>query len=91
MRGGHLEALADDESSDVPLAIRPSTETLKLLAGWPGGTAEAALDELVNALDQAIASTPAGEERSKVVRFRESLVGAARDIVIAYLEKKIGV
>jgi hypothetical protein len=53
VRGGYLETVADIDQSDIPPAVRPTPLTLQLLAGWPGGTAEAALDELIAALDQA--------------------------------------
>ena len=90
VRGGYLEALADIEQADIPLVVRPTPLTLQLLAGWPSGTPEAALDELVAVLDQAIDSTPEGEQRSKLVRVRDGLLGAARDVAIAYFEKKVG-
>lgn len=90
VRGGYLEALADVEQADIPLVVRPTPPTFQLLAGWPGGTPEAALAELVAALDQAIDSTPEGEQHSKLARVRDGLLGAAHDVAIAYFEKKVG-
>jgi hypothetical protein len=89
VRGGYLEELAGVEQSDVPTLVRPTTATLQMLAGWPGGNAEAALDEFVAMLDQAIEAAPEGEERSRLKRFREGLVGAARDVALAYFERKV--
>jgi hypothetical protein len=90
VRGGYLEGLADVEQVDIPLAVRPTPATLQLLARWPGSNSEAALAELVSALDQAIETTPAGEKRSTLVRVRDGLLGAARDIALSYLEGKVG-
>jgi hypothetical protein len=89
VRGGYLEALTEVEQSDIPLAVRPTTSTLHLLAGWPRGTADAALGELVAALDDAIARTPMGDERSKLENVRDGLAGVARDTALAYFDKKV--
>ena len=91
VRGGYLEELADNDGSDIPLVVRPTPLTLQLLAGWPGSSSEAALDELVAALDQAIASTSDETKRSNLVRVRDGVLGAARDVFLAYLEKRVGV
>jgi hypothetical protein len=42
------------------------------------------------ALDDAIAATPDETERLKLVRVRDGLLGAAKDVALAYLEKKVG-
>jgi hypothetical protein len=90
VHGGYLEAVTDVDQSDVPITVRPTLITLRLLAGWPGGTAEAALDELVRAPNKAIDGAESDEDRSKLVRVRDGLLRAARDIALAYFEKKIG-
>jgi hypothetical protein len=89
VRGGYLDELADAEGVDIPLVVRPTTLALQLLAGWPGSSPEAALDELVVALDQAIASSADEDRRSKLVRVRDGLLGAARDVALVYFEKKV--
>lgn len=90
VRGNYLEELAEIEQMDIPLAVRPTTLTLQLFAGWPGSSSEAALDEFVVALDQAIASTSDEDKQSKLLRVRDGLLGAARDVALAYFEKKVG-
>lgn len=90
VRAGYLEGLTEVEQVDIPLSVRPTPSTLQLLAGWPGSTPEAALDELVGALDQAIATTADEDKRSKLVRVRDGLLGGARDVALAYFEKKVG-
>ena len=91
VRNGYLETTAEDDQGDVPITVRPTHDTMKLLAGWPGGNAEAALDEIVAALDRAIEASEPGEEQSKLVKLREGILGAGRAVLIAYLEKKVGV
>jgi hypothetical protein len=90
VRGGYLEEITGVDQSDIPGAVRPTPATLQLLARWPGSNSEAALAELVSALDQAIESTPAGEKRTVLVRVRDGLIGAARDVALSYLERKVG-
>jgi hypothetical protein len=89
VRGGYLEV--GRESAAGPTHVRPTKLTLQLFDGWPAGPAQAALEELVRDVDIAIERTPDEERRSKLVALRDGLVGAGRDIAIAYLEKKIGI
>jgi len=77
-------------SSDQLVLVRTDTpKTLQLLEGWPSGPAQDALDELVRDLDTAIEQTPDEERRSKLLTLRDGLVGAGRDIALAYFEKKV--
>jgi hypothetical protein len=89
VRGGYLEV--GRGSAAGPTHVRPTKLTLQLFDGWPAGPAQAALEELVRDVDIAIERTPDEDQRSKLVALRDGLVGAGRDIAIAYLEKKIGV
>ena len=88
-RAGYLEDLAEDDWQPAPRLVRPTPLALERVAGWPGSSAQAALDELVAALDHEIARTPDEEKRSKLSRVRDGLLGAARDVAIAYFEKKV--
>jgi hypothetical protein len=69
--------------------VSPTPKTLELEAGWPSSSAQAAVDELVVALDAEISATPDPERRSKLLSVRDGLVGAARDVAIAWAEKKM--
>jgi hypothetical protein len=44
---------------------------------------------LTRDLDTAIEQTPDEERRSKLLTLRDGLVGAGRDIALAYFEKKV--
>lgn len=61
-----------------------------MLDGWPAGVAQESLNELVAAVDSEIDRTTDPEKQSKLRAVRDGLVGAARDIAIAYIEKKVG-
>jgi hypothetical protein len=73
---------------DVPVLVRPSPKALRLEAGWPGSSADAAVNALVAALEREIAVTADPEKRSALVKVCDGLIGAARDFVVAYLAAK---
>jgi hypothetical protein len=87
-RDGYLEIVFGGQG-DVPVSVRPTPKALQLEAGWPGSSAEAAIGDLVEALNSQIASTADTEEKSALVKVRDGLLGAARDFVVAYLAKKM--
>jgi hypothetical protein len=89
VRGAYLETTIDADQVDVPLAVRPTTLTLQYFAGWPGSS-QTALDELVTALDKEIERTTDETKRTALTRVRDGLLGAARDVALAYLEKRLG-
>ncbi len=90
-RAGYLEDVLEIDGLEVPRLVRPTPLALERVAGWPGSSAQAALDDLVAAIDTEIARTSDSEKRSALVTVRDGLVGAARDFALAYLEKKAGV
>jgi len=61
------------------------------MARWPETGPEAALDGLVEALNTAIASTDDKSKKSKLTRIQDGLLGAGRDVALAYFEKKAGI
>ena len=69
--------------------VRPGTRTLEIFAGWPSTTAEDTLPRLVEALTAEIDQTSDEDQRTKLVRVRDGLLGAAQDIALKALEKKI--
>ena len=90
VRGGYLEGLADVEQVDIPLVVRPTPLAVQQLGGWPGSTAEEVVDGLVTELSREITTTTDTETRSALVRVRDGLRGAARDVAVAWAEKKVG-
>lgn len=77
------------ESAGGPRMVRPGPFALQLFAGWPVNAAQDALDDLTAALDAEIDRTGDSEKRSKLIAVRDGLVGAAQNIAIAWVEKKI--
>lgn len=91
VRGGYLDAVNEIDQSDIPVTVRPSLVALRIMARWPETEPEAALDGLVEDLNTAIASTDDEGKKSKLTRIRDGLLGAGRDVALAYFEKKAGI
>lgn len=91
VRGDYLEAVNEIDQSDIPVTVRPSLVALRIMARWPETGPEAALDGLVEALNTAIASTDDEAKKSKLTRIRDGLLGAGRDVALAYFEKRVGI
>lgn len=87
-RAGYLEVTW--ESADGPRMVRPGIPVLQMFAGWPVTAAQDVLNDLTTALDTEIDRTSDSDKRSKLIAVRDGLLGAARDIAIAWAEKKIG-
>lgn len=92
----HIRELVRAGFLDVPFEsahgyrlVRPAPAALQLFAGWPSSAAEDALEGLVEALDSEIEHTTDPDQRSRLERVRSGLLGAARDVAIAYFEKKV--
>lgn len=86
-RAGYLDVITGNAAK--PRRVRPSPTTLRMLAGWPSSAAEDALGGLIHALDSEIEHTSDPDQRSRLERVRSGLLGAARDVAIAYFEKKV--
>jgi hypothetical protein len=86
-RDGLLEE--PETSVDQDSRARPTSKTVQMLDGWPGSAAEDALNGLVGAIDAEIEQTSDTTKRSKLIALRDSLVGAGRDLALAYFEKKV--
>lgn len=77
-------------SADGPRAVRPARKAIEMFGGWPASSAQESLNELVAAIDTEINRTPDPDRKSKLQAVRDGLTGAAQQIAIAYIEKKIG-
>jgi hypothetical protein len=91
VRGGYLDAVNEIDQSDIPVTVRPSLIALRIMGRWPVTAPEAALGGLVEALNTAIVSTDDESQKSKLTRIRDGLLGAGRDVALAYFEKKVGI
>lgn len=88
VRGEYLDVAFD--SAAGPRAVRPSRKTIQMLAGWPASLAQESLNELVAAIDTEVDRTSDPDKKSTLKAVRDGLTGAAQQIAIAYIEKKIG-
>ncbi len=86
-RTGYLDVMTGTAAK--PRLVKPSPTALQMLAGWPSGAAEDALEGLAHAIDSEIEHTVDPERRSRLESVRSGLVGAARDVALAYFEKKV--
>lgn len=84
-----LVETSGETDSTGPRWVAPTARALQLLRRWPASSAEAILDELVAALTARIEQTTDQEERTTLVRARDAVTGAARDIVIGVLSSQI--
>ena len=89
VRAGFLEPVFGLQSAHAPRLVRPTTLALQVEAGWPADAAQAALSGLVAAIDEELNHTTDLERRSRLMRVRDGLLGAARDVALAYFEKKV--
>jgi|BarGraIncu00222A_1022003.scaffolds.fasta_scaffold39704_2 hypothetical protein len=78
-------------TADRPHWVRPTPLALRMLGGWPADGAQEVLSGLVEALNTEIDRTPDSGRRSVLVQVRDGLIGGARDVAIAYIEKKTGI
>jgi hypothetical protein len=88
VRGEYLDVTA--ASSAGPRAVRPARKTIEMLGSWPASTAQETLSELVAAIDTELNRTSDPVKKSTLRAVRDGLTGAAQQIAITYIEKKIG-
>jgi hypothetical protein len=68
-----------------PYSFRLSERALQLVAGWPApGSGDQLIAQLIAVLDEQIAGAQ-GEERSKLERLRDTVLGVGHDVLIAVL------
>lgn len=82
---GYIRTVHENDQVPGPSVFALEDRALQLVAGWPSGSGEALLDKLLSVLDERIAAEPDEERRGRLVRLRDSLVGAGRDVVIGVL------
>jgi hypothetical protein len=76
-----------------PQAFRLGERALQILAGWPvPGSGDQFVKQLIAVLDEQIAGAQ-GEERSRLERLRDTLLGVGHDVFVAVLAdaaKRVG-
>lgn len=74
-----------DTDQNEPQWVAPTARAMQLLRRWPSSSGEAIVEELVAALTARIEQADDGEERTALIRVRDGLAGAARDITVGVL------
>src|SRR5581483_8563321 len=77
---GYIEIVADPDASFVPILVRTMEKGLQVVAGWPTAGGESLFSRLLAELDERVAKAATEEERTRLVRFRDALVGVGRDV-----------
>jgi hypothetical protein len=86
VRSGLLEVVF--EGAAGPRTVRPSPDTFRMLAGWPSGSGDDALNELVAALNAQIEQTTDAGEKSRLAQLRDGLLGVGRQLFLSWAENK---
>jgi hypothetical protein len=87
VHSGYLEMTMDLDQLPGPAFCRLSEKGLRTVAGWP--SADAAVDSLLAALDERIATTESEGERGRLRAIRDSIGAVSRDVVADVLAKVI--
>jgi hypothetical protein len=87
IRGGWLEVGRD--SAAGPVAVRPTTKTLQVFAGWPSGPADDVVEDLASAIQAEIDKTADPDEKSRLVQLRNGVLGIGRDLFLHWAEQKV--
>jgi hypothetical protein len=89
LRTGFLES-SYAGSGEYPVTVRPTEKSLRLLKGWPEGSANDVVENLLAMLDAEIANTHDEEKKSKLVQIRNGIGYVARDLFLKWAETKVG-
>jgi hypothetical protein len=79
----------DTAQADYPIVVTSVSErALKAVGAWP--SAEALVDRLLGALEQAEQAATTPEERTRMRRARQALVSVGRDVLVGAAGSALG-
>jgi hypothetical protein len=78
---GYIEGTATIEQFFGPLHMRLTEKGLQATAGWPSTHADAIVESLIAAFDERIRQAGTAEERSKLIKARDALIGLGREVL----------
>ena len=84
-RWNFIEASAATDATWGPLLARLTEKGLQHTAGWPVAGGHDLADRLVWALEQRIAQAETEDERTKLQRARDAVLGIGRDVLTEVL------
>ena len=88
-----MDALAEADYIDAArrrddwLHVRMMERGLQEVAGWPKAPGEDTYDLLLNVIDRLIAEAPSADERTRLEKFRDGVVGVGRDVLTNVLSR----
>jgi hypothetical protein len=92
--GGYISGVGSYDSDPSPRFCVLAQRGREVVAGWPSGSIDALFSSLVAEIDRRIETTESEEEKTRLRRFRDSLLGIGRDIFVnvasAYAERATG-
>jgi hypothetical protein len=83
--GGYIRTVYETDQVPEPSVFAFEDRALQLVAGWPTSSGEAALEKLLAVLDERIATAPDGEHRGRLVKFRDGVLAAGREVAVGVL------
>jgi hypothetical protein len=85
--GGYVTDVYSPDPHWRPQFVGLAQKGREIVTGWPSGPADALLSALVSEVDRGIEEAHTEDERSRLRRFREFLLGAGRDVVVGVLTR----
>jgi hypothetical protein len=89
-QAGYIRETLDFDQGIGPTHFVLTEKALQVVAGWPGGGADAAYERLVALLEEQIAEAATPEERSRWERARDALLSVGRDVLVELLAGAAG-
>jgi hypothetical protein len=85
VRASYIEETLGTDQHVGPAFCRLAEKGLKVTAGWPASSGEAAFERLISLIDERIEAAPDEEERSRWLRLRDGIAGVGREVVVGVL------
>jgi hypothetical protein len=86
---GYIEGTATVDQLFGPLHLRLTEKGLQATAGWPSSQADAIITSLIAAFESRIQNAETKEERTKLTRARDALLGIGREVLTEVIAGQI--
>jgi len=86
---GYIESTARVDAYFGPMSMRLTEKGLQATAGWPSTQADSIVASLIAAFDERIESATSEEERTKLSRARDALLGLGREVLADIIARQM--
>lgn len=86
---GYIESTATIDQLFGPMHMRLTEKGLQATAGWPSTQADAIVASLIAAFDERIEAAETDEERTKLAKARDALVGLGREVLADIIARQM--